>query len=359
MAWEDRPHYRDRRGASTNPLSWLLSGSVRMFSLFGVEFRAHSSLIIFAVWILLPFADKGYPLGIRAFSIGLWVLTVFLHELAHCAAARRLGGCADEVMLWPAGGLIAAEPPNRPGPTFFTAFAGPLFNLLLCVGSGIGVYVFTPTVAAHALSIAHQSVPLNPFHGPVPDFACKWSDPAFYCWWIFFVNYRLLLLNLLPIYPLDGGRMLQAMLWPMVGNFRSTLIEANVGIAGSVGVGLVALACQGWFLAAAMMCCCFQAYQRRVVLHETGPEDWSETFDFSGSLLTEEKPRRRRRLSRRVIRRARKIAQMEKAARDRIDAILAKVSARGMPSLNWRERRALRKATAKHQRTEDEISRFQ
>src|SRR5580700_8175826 len=143
MAWEDRPHYRDRRGASTNPLSWLLSGSVRMFSLFGVEFRAHSSLIIFAVWILLPFADKGYPLGIRAFSIGLWVLTVFLHELAHCAAARRLGGCADEGMLWPAGGVIAAEPPNRPGPTFFTAFAGPLFNLLLCVGSGIGVYVFT------------------------------------------------------------------------------------------------------------------------------------------------------------------------------------------------------------------------
>jgi hypothetical protein len=130
-------------------------------------------------------------------------------------------------------------------------------------------------------------------------------------------------------------------------------------MAGSVAVGLIALACQGWFIAACMMCCCFQSYQRRLVLHESGPEDWSETFDFSGSLLSDEKPRRRRRLSRRVIRRARKIAQAEKAARDRIDTILAKVSSHGMSALKWSERRALRKATAKHQRTEDEISRFQ
>jgi stage IV sporulation protein FB len=214
-------------------------------------------------------------------------------------------------------------------------------------------------VGPHVVGAARVAVSMDPLHMNIPEVGWKWSDPAMYCWWIFFVNWRLFLLNLLPIYPLDGARMMQAVLWPMIGNFRSTLVEANVGLVGAIMLGLIALACQLWLVAAAMMCCCFQAYQRRMILHESGPEDWSESFDFSGSLLSDEKPRRRRRLSRRVIRRARKIAQAEKAARDRIDAILAKVSTGGMQSLKWADRRALRKATAKHQRTEDEISRFQ
>jgi Zn-dependent protease len=360
MAWEDRPHFRDRRGASANPLSWLLSGSVRLFNVFGVEFRAHSSLIVFVAWILLPiWGDKAFPFSARALCVGIWTGMVFIHEFAHCLVARKLGGCGDEALLWPAGGLVPAEPPNRPGPTFLTAAIGPLLSLALCVGAAAGVYFFSPVVGPHVVGAARVAVSMDPLHMNIPEVGWKWSDPAMYCWWIFFVNWRLFLLNLLPIYPLDGARMMQAVLWPMIGNFRSTLVEANVGLVGAIMLGLIALACQLWLVAAAMMCCCFQAYQRRMILHESGPEDWSESFDFSGSLLSDEKPRRRRRLSRRVIRRARKIAQAEKAARDRIDAILAKVSTGGMQSLKWADRRALRKATAKHQRTEDEISRFQ
>jgi hypothetical protein len=75
-------------------------------------------------------------------------------------------------------------------------------------------------------------------------------------------------------------------------------------------------------------------------------------------LFAEEKPRRKR-LSRRVIRKARRIAQQEKAVRDRIDEILAKVSKTGMTSLTWVERRALKKATQQCRRSETELSKFQ
>jgi Zn-dependent protease len=355
MAWEDRPHYRDRSGASTNPLSWLVNGSVRIVNALGVEVRAHSSLIVFVLAILL--LDWNYRFPVRVFSMALWTVMLMVHEFAHCLTARRLGGDGDEALLWPAGGLTPAQPPQRAGAMFVTAAAGPMVNLLLCVASAVAVYELTPAAGIHRASsgAGHVMVSLNPLQGPSADFS--WSDPAFYCAWTFVINYRLLLLNLLPIFPLDGGRMLQAMLSPMAGNFQSMLVEANVGMAGAVVLGLVALALRGWLVAACMAFCCYEAYQRRLALHEAGGEDWRESMDFGGSLFTEEKPRRRR-LNRRVIRRARKIALAEKAARDRIDAILAKVSARGMASLTWLERRILRKATEKNRRSEMEISKF-
>ena len=101
----------------------------------------------------------------------------------------------------------------------------------------------------------------------------------------------------------------------------------------------------------------FESYQYRMLLHESMPEDWKDSFDFSSSLFAEERPRRKR-LSRRVIRRARKISQQEKAARDRIDQILAKVSAGGLNSLTWVERRVLKKTTQQQRRREDEMSKF-
>lgn len=360
MAWEDRPHYRDRSGPSTNPLRWLVSGSVPVVTVFGVRIRAHSSLLIFILAMLLLDWEKGYTRPVCAFSMALWVLALIVHELAHCLMARHLGGQGDEALLWPAGGLTPPEPPHRAGATFATALAGPAVNLVLCVGGAMGVYALTPTAGLHSAAVGagHVIVSLKPFQGPTPDFSWKWSDPAFYCWWVFLINYRLLLLNLLPIYPLDGGRLLQSALWPMVGHFRSQLIESTAGMAGAVAMGLVSLAMQEYFLAACMIFCCYESYQSRLLLHESMSEDWKDEYDFSSSLFAVEKPRRRR-LSRRVIRKARKIAQAEKAARDRIDAILAKVSAGGMTSLTWIERRTLRKTTQEQRRREMEMSRFQ
>ncbi|MGD0462491.1 MAG: site-2 protease family protein [Tepidisphaeraceae bacterium] len=358
MAWEDRPYYRDRSWASTNPLLWLIRGSVPMFRIFGLRFRAQASLLIFILAVLLLDWDKGFPIQLRVFAMALWTGALILHELAHCIVARRLGGGPDEVLLWPLGGLMPHDPPHRPLPTFLTAAAGPAMNLLLCIGSALGIYFLTPVQSAFPHS-AHVLVSLNPLHGPAPDFHCRWRDPAFFCWAIFSVNYRLLLLNLLPIIPMDGGHMLQSVLWALVGNFRSTLLATTAGIAGAVVVGIVALASQYWFMAAFMIFCLYESYRQRLILRENGPEDWRESSDYSQSLFDPSSEPRRRRLSRRAIRKARKIAHQEKAARDLIDAILAKVSARGLGSLSWQERRTLRKTTDQQRRRESELSRFQ
>ncbi|HEY1922115.1 MAG TPA: site-2 protease family protein [Tepidisphaeraceae bacterium] len=359
MAWDDRPHYRDRSGASTNPLVWLISGSVPMFRIFGLRFRAQSSLIIFVLAVILLDWDKTFPIQLRALAMAIWVATLILHELAHCFVARRFGGGPDEILLWPLGGLVPHDPPHKPMPTFVTAAAGPALNLIFCAAAGAAIYFATPVSGAFPHS-THAIVSLTPFHGPMPDFHSRWSDPIFFLWAIFTVNYRILLLNLLPILPLDGGHMLQSVLWSIVGNFRSMVIATSAGIAGAVIFGIVSMPSQSWFIAAFMIFCLYECYRQRVILRENGPEDWRESFDFSQSLFDPQpEPRRRRRLSRRAIRKARKIANQEKAIRDRIDEILAKVSAQGLPALNWYERRTLRKTTEAQRRRESELSQFQ
>jgi Zn-dependent protease len=365
MAWEDRPHYRDHSG-TTNPLVWLVSGSLPLGSVFGVRFRAHSSLILFA---LVSAVFMTAPVSMRLLCMALWLAALVVHELAHAIVARRQGGFADEAILWPAGGLVVPESPHRASANFVAAIAGPGANLFLAVAAGFGVYVLTPMyithgavvasgVSAASVSVGHVIVPLNPFVILKPEFSAGWGDPAMYCWWIFAINYRLFLLNLVPIFPLDGGRMMQCVIWPMAGHFRSLMIETSVGMAGAVAVGLVSLATGYYVVAVCMMFCFFQAYQRRLILNESGGEDWRDSFDFSSSLFGEEKPRRKR-LSRRTVRKARRIAQQEKAVRDRIDEILAKVSKTGITSLTWVERRALKKATQQSRRSETELSKFQ
>jgi stage IV sporulation protein FB len=358
MAWDDRPHYRDRSGASTNPIVWLISGSLPMFRIFGLRFRAQASLLIFILAVILFDWDKGFPIQLRALSMVIWTVSLVLHELAHCFVARKFGGGPDEILLWPLGGLVPHDPPHKPVPTFLTAVAGPALNLLICAASAVGIYFLAPLQSAlpHA---PHVLVSLSPMHGPAPDFHARWSDPAFFCWAIFAVNYRILLLNLLPIIPLDGGHMLQCVLWSIVGNFRSILVATSVGIAGAVLFGIISMAAQIWFIAAFMIFCLYECYRQRAILRENGPDDWRESFDYSQSLFDPPSETKRRHLSRRTIRKARKIAYQEKAARDRIDAILAKVSARGLPSLTWHERRTLRKTTEQHRRSESELSQFQ
>lgn len=364
MGWEDRPYFHDHSGPSANPVLRLLRGSMPCGSFLGIRVRLHAVFLLFAGGVLFlgGGTEGGYTLGLRALSMAMWVLIVVLHELGHCAAARWLRGSATELVLWPLGGLSPADPPQRPLPSFLTAAAGPITNLLLCVASATAVYYFTPTplMRQEMLHPQHVWVSFNPFH-PVQRFPWSWSDPAIYCWWIFVINYALLLFNLLPIYPSDGAQMLQAALWPLVGQFRSMLIATTAGMAGSVMLGVVGLAMGswGWFIAGLCVWMFYESYQRRMLLRETGPDDWREAVDFGASLYTQPEPRRRKHLSRHIIRKARRIAQQEKFLRDRIDAILAKVSAHGMGSLTWLERRTLRKATAQHRRSELELSRFQ
>ncbi|MDP9175491.1 MAG: site-2 protease family protein [Planctomycetota bacterium] len=347
MGWEDRPYYRDRSGASANPLFWVFYGTVPLFKAFGVNVRAHASLLLMIVMILIFDHENQYPLQLRALTMGMLFGIITLHEFGHMFAARAVGGSANEVILWPLGGLAMVDTPHRARASFITSAAGPAVNVVICI-----------ICAALLIAFYGYKVHLNPLH-PWPGFYLGYNSPALYLWYIFAISYGLLLFNLLPIYPLDGGQMAQAALWPIMGHYRSMMLACTVGMAGSVLVAIWAIYAQSWFTAFLMGSTFYYCYQRRAMLKEAGPEDWQDGIDYHASIYaTDEKPKRRR-ISRRAINRARRIALQETAERTRIDLILAKVSASGMHSLTWLERRALRKATERQRRRELELSRFQ
>jgi stage IV sporulation protein FB len=347
MAWQDRPYYRDRSASPHSRLLWLLTGSVPLFTVFNIRVRVHASFILF-VLIELLLAPTSYGLGPFNAVVSLVILfgSVLLHEFGHCFGSRYVGGDPDEILLWPLGGLASANPPHRPWASFFTTACGPLVNLLLCVLTGGAIIAIRGSFAALPW--------LEPLTGRLHIPA---SPVTYYLWWIYFVNYSLFLFNIAMVfYPFDGGRMIQELLWVKIGHYRSMLIATVVGMAGALVIAGAGIAFRSFSLVLLAGFGFFYCFRDRQALRETGPDEaWQESnsIDFSAAYEphTSSKPKRRKVSSRRL-KKARRLAQLAADEQTRVDGILSKVSARGMASLSWSERRALRKAT-EHQRQRD------
>src|SRR5882757_4227302 len=101
MGWEDRPYYREGRSGTGNPLMWVVNGSVPLFTAFGIRVRAHSSLIIMIVLVLLFGLGQGFTVQDRIQSMTVLFLIVLLHEFGHCITARWVGGDADDILMTP------------------------------------------------------------------------------------------------------------------------------------------------------------------------------------------------------------------------------------------------------------------
>lgn len=142
-----------------------------------------------------------------------------MHEFGHALACRQVGGEANEIVLWPLGGVAYVSPPPRPGALLWSIAAGPLVNVALipvifCLGTGLD-----------ALQLAAMPQDVYRLLGNLS-----------------LINYGLLIFNLLPIYPLDGGQILRALLWFWVGPARSLKAASILGLFGAAG--LIALAFQ-------------------------------------------------------------------------------------------------------------------
>lgn len=359
MGWQDRPYYRDSGPSfSGNPLMWLFTGSVPLFTAFGIRVRMHATLLLLIVIGLLT---AGMPHGmglvnaVTLFTV-LFVV-VLLHEFGHCFAARKVGGDARDILMWPLGGLAMADAPKRPMPQLITTAGGPAVNLVICA---------ITAALAWVINWKHPQIQLNPLTRTfeVP----KLLTAQFYLWYIFAVSWGLFLFNLLPVFPMDGGRLLQEILWFKLGYYRSMLIACFVGIIGGLLMALYGLLSVGsWYGVTLMLLgggCAYSCYQTRAMMKAEGP--WAfedESNDYSASMWRPDevdqpvKVKKSRHLSRRAVKRLRKQAQAEEAEQAHLDAILAKVSAHGMQSLTWRERRVLHKATERQRQREVELLR--
>jgi Zn-dependent protease len=144
-------------------------------------------------------------------------LIVLLHEFGHSLACRQVGGQANTIMLWPLGGVAYVAPPQRPGAVLWSIAAGPLVNVALFVILSALIIVdsaFAWTTAQHDLHEFLRDV---------------WKT-----------NFGLLLFNILPVYPLDGGQILRALLWFFLGRARSLFAVASIGFLGVAGLAALA-----------------------------------------------------------------------------------------------------------------------
>jgi len=327
---------------------WLLTGSVPLFTAFGIRVRAHAMLLVAMVLILLFGWGAPIPFLDRVISSAALFGIVLLHEFGHCFACRYVRGTADEIIMHPLGGVALAQPPRHPWPTFVTVAGGPLVNVLICA------------VTATILWIFFRGFPLNPlnpgFPNLNPDDVHAFVTWGRWIWWIHATSWMLLVFNLLPIYPLDGGQIAQTLFWPKFGYYRSMMFSCVVGMIASGLVAIFSL----WTLSFGMLIlaglgfyCC---YSMRQHLLAEGPWGFQEEdgVDYSASLFnnssTTETTHKHKKLNKRMIRKAQKREEEELAEQERVDHILAKVSAQGMHSLTWWEKRSLRKATDRQRR---------
>ncbi|MDQ3624455.1 MAG: M50 family metallopeptidase [Verrucomicrobiota bacterium] len=192
-------------------------GAFRLFRLAGIEVFLHWS------WFLVAVIEIQYRAG--SYSSMTWnvleYLTLFsivlLHEFGHATACRQVGGQANEIVLWPLGGVAYVAPPPRPGPTLWSIAAGPLVNVVL-----LPVFYFLGMLSRSA-----------GWEATMPDLHVLLRNAAF-------INGIILIFNLLPVYPLDGGQILRSLLWFRLGHARSLLVATTIGFVGVAG--LVALA---------------------------------------------------------------------------------------------------------------------
>ncbi len=192
--------------------------SFRIGRVGGTDIKVHITfLALVAWWGYSAYADGGRAAAIQAviFLLGLFTC-VLLHEFGHILMARRFGVRTPDVILLPIGGLARLERmPEEPRQELLIAVAGPLVTLAIA----LAIYALLRLTGAPL-----DSAQLDPSQ----------SGLAQQLMWI---NVMLLLFNLLPIFPMDGGRMLRALLAMRLGLQRATHIAARVGQGGALLLG--------------------------------------------------------------------------------------------------------------------------
>ena len=193
-------------------------GSIRLFRIKGIDVFLNWTWFLVAIYEIQ--ARKG------RYSSVLWNIIEYLalfaivltHEFGHALACRSVGGTADTIMLWPLGGVAYVNPPQRPGATLWSIAAGPLVNVALAPIL-IGAWM-----AAGALQWRYSMPDVYQLIRAVTG-----------------IDIGLLVFNILPIYPLDGGQILRSLLWYPLGRARSLMVASVLGFVGVAGFVVLAV----------------------------------------------------------------------------------------------------------------------
>ena len=196
--------------------------SLRIARVAGINLYVHATFLLIIVWVAVVSYAQARSASATVEAVA-FVLALFgcivLHELGHALAARRYGIATRDITLLPIGGLARLERmPREPRQEMVVALAGPAVNFVLAgiIGIALAAFDALPTAeeAAGGLSFLARLMAVNVF---------------------------LALFNLLPAFPMDGGRVLRALLATRMGPLRATQAAATVGQAMAFFFGFVGL----------------------------------------------------------------------------------------------------------------------
>jgi Zn-dependent protease len=183
----------------------------------GIDFYVHPTFLV--VFFLFPRVFPGGALSPLNILLVLGVFgCVLLHELGHALMARRFGISTHDITLYPIGGVARLERmPRAPGAELLIALAGPAVNFAIVLGL-IALFLVGG------------------------DLVNSYSWVATFLQQVLIVNLVLGLFNLIPAFPMDGGRVLRALLSGWLGRVRATMAAARIGRALAVVFGVLSLA---------------------------------------------------------------------------------------------------------------------
>jgi Zn-dependent protease/CBS domain-containing protein len=197
--------------------------SLQLGRVAGIRIYVHATFAILLVWLGVRAVTQDTGVAVFFSDLGFVALLfacIVLHELGHALTARRFGIATRDITLLPIGGVARLDRmPERAHQELLVALAGPAVNLVLAIALFVVASAITGGTPA-----------------PLTDL---WQGPLLerLAW----VNVLLLVFNLVPAFPMDGGRALRALLAMRVSHLRATRVAAALGQAIALGFGLLGL----------------------------------------------------------------------------------------------------------------------
>jgi Zn-dependent protease len=198
------------------------AGTVKAFRMLGVPVRFHFTFILLLIFLVVTDLGSHEASGSYAiFLLGLFA-SVLLHELAHAFVAKRFGVRTTEIVMFPIGGLSRMERALKPTEELWITVAGPLMNIVISVAL-FGYLFYTREPVSIRIPDLFRPIVGNPLER------------------LAYGNLLLAGFNLLPAFPMDGGRILRALLSYIREEDEATRIAAWMGRMLAISMGLYGL----------------------------------------------------------------------------------------------------------------------